>query len=141
MNNPVLRKTVFLKAPREDVWAFLTVPEKLAQWFHAPKQTLREGEKLELFGTSSGDLLIWGEVRVARAPEYLEYSFSVKPMGEVESLVKWTLTEVAGGTQLTLEHEGLPIDTDGFELILALDHGWDKHFMQMREAIHEPVPA
>lgn len=141
MTTPVLRKTIFLKASRAEVWAFLTEPDKLAQWFHAPKQTLGAGSKLEMYGTTSGDLLIWGDVKVARAPEYLEHTFTVKPMGDAVSLVKWTLSEVSGGTQLSLEHSGLPASSDAFELILSLDNGWDKHFMQMREAIHAPVPA
>jgi hypothetical protein len=36
--------------------------------------------------------------------------------------------------------EGLPASAEAFDLILALDHGWDEHFMQMRKAVH-PVPA
>ncbi|MDW3224060.1 MAG: SRPBCC domain-containing protein [Paracoccaceae bacterium] len=141
MTDPILHKTIFLKASRSEVWAFLTEPDKLAKWFHAPKQTLVAGGKLEMFGTTSGDLLIWGEVKVARAPEYLEHTFTVKPMGDAVSLVKWTLVEVPGGTQLSLEHSGLPAAAEAFDLVLALDNGWDKHFMQMREALHEPVPA
>lgn len=140
MTDTVLRKTIFLRASREEVWAFLTQPEKLAKWFHAPKVPLAEGQPLELFGTTSGDLLIWGDVRVARAPEYLEHTFTVKPMGQAVSTVKWHLRSVPGGTELLLEHSGLPSSAEGFDLVLALDHGWDKHFMQMRDALH-PVPA
>lgn len=135
-----LNKTIFLKAKRDDVWAFLTEPEKLAKWFHAPKGTLAEGKKLEMFGATSGDKVIWGEVHVARAPEYLEHSFTVKPMGDAVSLVKWTLTEVPGGTQLSLVHEGLPETAEAFDLILALDKGWDEHFLQLRGAF-VPEPA
>ncbi|MGZ2255897.1 SRPBCC family protein [Roseobacter sp. A03A-229] len=141
MTAPVLRKTIFLKATRAEVWAFLTEPEHLVKWFHAPKQTLAEGQKLEMYGSTSGDLLIWGEVKVARAPEYLEHTFTVKPMGDAVSLVKWTLTEVTGGTQLSLEHSGLPATAEGFGMVLSLDKGWDEHFGQMREALHDPVPA
>lgn len=140
MTHRTLRKTIFLRADRAEVWDFLTQPEHLAKWFHAPKAPLAEGEKLEMFGTESGNLLIWGEVRVMRPPEYLEYTFTVKPMGDAESLVKWTLMEVPGGTQLALEHEGLPASAEAFDLILALDKGWDGHFGQMRAALH-PVPA
>ena len=61
-------------------------------------------------------------------------------MGDATSVVKWTLSDVPGGTQLSLVHEGLPSSVDGFDLILALDNGWDKHLMQMREAAHA-VPA
>lgn len=141
MTDPVLRKTIFLKASRAEVWAFLTEPDKLAQWFHPPKQTLAQGQKLEMFGATSGDLLIWGKINVARAPEYLEHTFTVKPMGDAVSVVKWTLSEVPGGTQLSLEHSGLPAAAEAFGVVLSLDNGWDEHFIRMRGAIHAPVPA
>ncbi|WP_299154727.1 SRPBCC domain-containing protein [uncultured Tateyamaria sp.] len=137
MTDTVLRKTIFLKAPRHLVWDYLTQPEHLAKWFHAPKVPLAAGEPLEMFGTTSGDKLIWGEVRVADAPGHLEYSFTVGPMGDAVSTVKWTLTEVSGGTQLALEHSGLPQGEEAFGLTLALDKGWDDHLMQMRGHIHD----
>lgn len=134
MNDLTLNKSIYLKAEPAKVWDYLTNPEKLALWFHAPKAPLQQGKPLEMFGTTSGDKLIWGEVRVARAPEYLEYTFTIKPMGDAVSLVKWTLTPVAGGTRLELEHSGLPQHAEAFDLILALDKGWDDHIARMRAA-------
>ena len=131
-----LQKTIYLKAPRELVWDYLTQPEHLAKWFHAPKTPLAEGEPLEMFGTTSGDKLIWGKVIAARAPDYLEYTFTVGPMGDAVSTVTWTLTDVPGGTQLALDHSGLPQGVEAFGLTLALDKGWDDHLMQMRGHIH-----
>ena len=137
MTDTSIHKAIYLQASREVVWNYLTQPDKLATWFHAPKMPLAEGQPLEMFGTESGDKLIWGEVKVARAPEYLEYSFTVKPMGDAVSTVKWTLEAVAGGTRLSLEHVGLPQGTDAFGLTLALDKGWDDHISRMRAHIHE----
>ena len=137
MTDTTLRKTIFLKAPRTLVWDYLIQPDLLAKWFHAPKTPLAQGEKLEMYGTTSGDLLIWGKVIVADAPETLEYTFSVGPMGDAVSTVKWTLTDVPGGTQLSLEHNGLPQGIEAFGLTLALDKGWDEHLMQMRSALHD----
>ncbi len=141
MTDAVLQKTIFLRATPETVWDYLTKPERLAEWFHKPEHALTAGQKLEMFGTTSGDLLIWGEVREARPPEYLEYTFTVKPMGDAVSVVKWTLEPVAGGTRLGLLHEGLPQGAEAFGLILALDNGWDEHFGKMRTALHETVAA
>lgn len=137
MTDTTIRKAIYLQASREVVWDYLTQPDKLATWFHAPKTPLAEGRKLEMFGTESGDKLIWGDVKVARAPEYLEYSFTVKPMGDAVSTVKWTLETVAGGTRLSLEHVGLPQGADAFGLTLSLDKGWDEHIARMRTHIHE----
>ena len=136
MTETTLHKTIFLKAPREHVWDYLTKPEHLAKWFHAPKTPVTEGAALEMFGTTSGDLLIWGKVLEARAPEYLEYTFTVAPMGDAVSTVAWALRDVPGGTELKLSHSGLPQGEAAFDLILALDKGWDDHLMQMRGHIH-----
>ncbi|MEW2917247.1 SRPBCC domain-containing protein [Ruegeria sp. ANG10] len=141
MTHAVLQKTIFLRAEPTTVWAYLTDPDRLSEWFHKPERPLAAGQKLEMFGTTSGDLLIWGEVRVARPPEYLEYTFTVKPMGDAVSVVKWTLDPVPGGTRLALQHEGLPQSAEAFGLILSLDSGWDEHFGKMRTALHETVDA
>ena len=101
-----------------------------------PKTPLVEGQKLEMFGADSSDLLMWGDVVTARAPEYLEYTFTIKPMGDATSTVKRTLTEVEGGTQLSLEHIGLPQGAESYGLTLALDKGWDDHLTKMRDDAH-----
>ncbi len=137
MTDTTIRKCIYLQASREVVWDYLTQPDKLATWFHAPKTPLSAGKKLEMFGADSGDKLIWGDVLVARAPEYLEYTFTVGPMGDAVSTVKWTLDSVAGGTRLSLEHIGLPQGVDAFGLTLALDKGWDDHITRMRSHIIE----
>lgn len=136
MTDTILRKSIYLNATPDIVWTYLTDPEKLALWFHKPTVPLTQGQPLEMFGAESGDKLIWGKVIAAREPEYLEYSFTVKPMGDAVSTVKWTLAPVAGGTRLSLEHTGLPQTADGFGLVLALDKGWDDHIARMRAAVH-----
>lgn len=140
MTPAVLEKTIFLRASPETVWTWLTDPDCLAQWFHRPKAPLREGGRLEMPGPD-GAPLIWGEIRAARPPRYLEYSFTVRPMGEAESLVIWRLDPVAGGTRLALRHEGLPQTAEGFGLVLALDAGWEEHFARLRPAIIAPAPV
>lgn len=135
MTTNTLRKSIIINAPRETVWAYLTQPEKLAIWFHPPKVPLEEGQPMEMFGAESGDLLMWGKVITARAPEYLEYTFTIKPMGDAESLVKWRLETLETGTLLSLEHEGLPEGAEAFGLLMSLDKGWDEHLGRMRTDI------
>lgn len=136
MSDTTLRKTIFLKATPEQVWAFLTDPEKLALWFHKPKSPLAIGA-YAMFGTDSGDKLIWGDVLVSDPFNALEYTFTIAPMGGAISTVKWSLAQVAGGTRLSLIHEGLPAGEDAFGLTLALDKGWDDHLTRMRSGLHE----
>mgnify|MGYP002631057784 FL=1 len=56
-----LNKTIFLRASTEQVWAYLTDPDKLGLWFHKPKAPLVQRETYAMFATQSGDKLMWGD--------------------------------------------------------------------------------
>ena len=137
MTDNTLRKSVYLKATKEQVWGYLTDPEKLAIWFHKPAKTLAQGDAYEMFGTTSGDKLMWGNVNKASPHDYLEYTFTIGPMGDGSSTVKWTLEDLGHGTRLSLEHLGLPAAAEAFGLTLALDKGWDDHIGRMRASLHD----
>ena len=132
-----LQKSIYLKAPPETVWTYLTDPEKLAIWFHKPATTLAQAGSYEMFGTTSGDKLMWGNVLTSDPFNTLAYTFTIGPMGDATSTVTWTLTEVAGGTRLSLRHEGLPDGAEAFGLTLALDKGWDDHLARLRTDVHK----
>ena len=136
MTDNTIRKSVYLKATPAQVWAYLTEPEKLAIWFHKPDTTLVEGT-YAMYGTESGDKLMWGDVLTADPYTRLEYTFTITPMGDAVSTVKWSLEEIDGGTRLSLAHEGLPQSQEAFGLLLALDKGWDEHMGRMRASLHE----
>ncbi len=136
MTEAVLKKSIFLKATKAIVWEFLTNPDKLSKWFHKPQETLKVGP-YEMHGVESGGKLMWGEVVVCDPFDRLEYTFTIAPMGGAKSTVRFELTEVPGGTNLTLLHEGLPQGTKAFDLLLALDKGWDDHLARMRSLVHD----
>ncbi len=136
MTDTTIRKQVYIKATKETVWAYLTDPEKLAIWFHKPPVTLEEGAGYEMFGTESGDKLIWGKVITARPHDLLQYTFTVKPMPDVAGTVTWTLDDTPGGTRLSLEHTGIPASQEAFGMVLAMDKGWDEHIDRMRADLH-----
>ncbi|MEP3300239.1 MAG: SRPBCC domain-containing protein [Pseudoruegeria sp.] len=139
MTETILQKNIFLKATPAQAWDYLTEPDKLGIWFHKPKAPLIEGKPYEMFGTESGDLLMWGNVVKATPYDYLEYTFTIKPMGDTTSTVKWRITEVPGGVRLSLEHSGLPQGAEAYGLALALDKGWEDHMARMRADLHEPT--
>ena len=58
-------------------------------------------------------------------------------MGEATSTVRWRLEDVADGTRLSMTHEGLPEGSAAFDLILAMDKGWDDHMARMRQSLHD----
>ena len=39
MTKRIIRKSIFLNADRQTVWAYLNDPDKLAIWFHAPNNS------------------------------------------------------------------------------------------------------
>ena len=131
-----LNKSIYLKASKQQVWAYLTDPDKLAIWFHKPDAPLTEGD-YAMYGVESGDKLMWGEVIQAQPFDRLEYTFTIGPMAGATSTVVWTLDDVPGGTRLSLEHSGLPQGEDAFGLTLALDKGWDDHIARMRNDIQQ----
>ena len=136
MSVTTIKKSIFIQASRETVWSFLAEADKLAQWFHAADANLEEGKPYALLGDAADpeSKMCWGEVLTLDKPSSLVYTFSLKPMGDSVTTVSWTLEEAAGGTRLTLVHEGMGEATkdSGFGFLFALDAGWDKHFEKLR---------
>lgn len=131
-----ISKTIFLAASRETVWAYLTEKDKLGEWFHPAEADLLEGQPYALLGDAadSNSKMCWGEVLSAKKPSFLSYTFTVKPLGGAMTTVNWTLENAAGGTRVTLHHEGIA-EAGGeavLGLLLALDEGWDQHFSRLR---------
>ncbi len=135
MTEVTIRKNILLRASPQQVWAFLTQPDKLAIWFHRPNAPLLDGA-YEMIGADSGERFMWGDVQVAEPFSRLEYTFEIGPIAGAASLVKWTLTEIDAGTRLSLEHSGLPQGAEAFDLSLALDKGWEDHMGKMRDGLH-----
>lgn len=138
MTDPILRKTMFLAAPRQRVWDYLTTPDALERWFYRADAVLTRGVDYTLYGKNddgSKKRLCWGRVTEADAPARLSYSFTALPMNGLVTQVVWTLDEVAGGTRLSLEHSGFPAGAEAFDLLVAFDAGWEKHLGAMRQSL------
>ena len=133
MTNPEIIKTVFLRVSPKIAWGYLTQADKLALWFHAPTKDLQDGQPYTLFGAESGDEICWGLVKKMKPYTLLTYSFSVKPFPAIETEVEWVLDEVEGGTRITMRHSGMMgAGIEGFDMLTAVDGGWDGHFAKMR---------
>lgn len=134
-------KTVFFNAPRETVWEFLTDKDKLALWYHPAENSLKEGEDYTL-GQKTDDGVtsrqIWGTVLKMDAPSLLIHTFIIAPFAGTETTVTWILEEAAGGTRLSLKHEGIAeaVGEAAPQLLAALDQGWDKHLGDLRTTVN-----
>jgi len=138
MSTTTINKSIFLAAPRETVWEYLTDKDKLGQWFHPAAENLTEGKPYALLkdAADTSSKMCWGDVLSAKKPSSLSYTFTIGgPMGDNMTTVNWTLEDAAGGTRVTLEHEGIgeAAGDAALGLIMALDAGWDKHFDKLRE--------
>lgn len=133
-----MTKTIFIDAPREAVWAYLTESEKLAEWFYPGAENLSGTGEYQLFrkeNIGQGDPLCWGEIQEWTPPSRLVYSFTIEPLGGHMTTIEWTLDSTAGGTRLTMLHKNLPEDAEAFKLLRSLESGWDRHLGSLREAL------
>lgn len=129
-----LNKTIFLKASPQVVWSYLVEKDKLKSWFHEADADLAVGQAYRLH--DDGEDRCWGQVVQMEPFRFLSYTFTVKPMGDKQSMVSFELEEVPGGTRLHLTHDGVDLDRpDDLGLVTALDKGWDSHFGRLRERV------
>jgi uncharacterized protein YndB with AHSA1/START domain len=124
------RQVVFhrrYRQPIEKVWAALTVPERLADWFATAEVDLRVGGVIRLgwTGAHKADVTI----TVCDPPRALAWRWTI---GERDTLVRFDLTPDEGGCALTLTHSGLSLDgaRDG-----GVRAGWHAHLEALPEAI------
>jgi len=69
-----------------------------------------------------------------KPPSKLVTTFVIDPFQGNETTVTWELHKAAGGTRLSLSHEGIAEATGeaALHLLTALDNGWDKHLDDLR---------
>jgi glutathione S-transferase len=120
MNADTLQLTRFFKAPREKIFEAFTKSAALVNWFGPRNCTcpsiavdLRVGGRyrVEMHGEDSGDVFVLsGEYREIVPPEKLVFTWTWAQgdMAGVETVVSVTLKPKPGGTELTLQHAGLP---------------------------------
>jgi len=137
MSATTINKSIFIGASREAVWQFLTDKDNLGEWFHPAAENLQAGKPYKLLKDAADveSTICWGDVLSAKPPASLSYTFSIGgPMGDEFSTVHWTLEEAAGGTRVTLVHEGVSeaAGDAALGLLMALDKGWDEHFAKLR---------
>jgi len=139
-----------LPHPREAVWAALTDPAQLREWFMTTATIDgRPGGSVDMIAGVSrfhwqGPILEWDP------PALYEYEWNAEPRAELpkgeKTIVRWALTPADGGTLLTLTHRRLTRSTAlGFapgthafldRLAAQLDHAplpdWMKRYGEVK---------
>ena len=105
----VLERT--LAHPPEKIWRALTQAPLIEDWLMKSDFQPVVGHRFHFRSEPAGgwDGVIDSEVIAVEPPARLAYSWS--SMG-LESTVTWTLTPVAGGTQVRMEQAGFRADQD-----------------------------
>jgi uncharacterized protein YndB with AHSA1/START domain len=115
------------RQPVEKVWAALTTPERLADWFATAEVDLRVGGVIRLGwnGQHKADVVI----TKCNPPRTLEWRWRI---GERDTLVRFDLEPLGDGCALTLTHSGLSRDgaRDG-----GVRAGWHAHLEALPDAI------
>lgn len=91
--------------PPEKVWAALTIPERIADWFGSPVEIdLRVGGKYLVLFSRENDDLVEGTITACDPPHLLEMEWC-GPAGDTQ--LRWELSPEAGGCRLVFHQKGL----------------------------------
>jgi len=93
-----------IRASPEKVWAAITTPERLADWFANAEVDLRVGGILRLDGNGMNKDQM--RITICDAPRTFAWAWQIGPK---ESLVRFDIAPRADGCELTLTHSGLPM--------------------------------
>ena len=116
------------RRPVEKVWAALTVPERLTDWFAEAKvDRMAVGGVIELYFTGA-DYRSLARITDFEPPRTIAWTWS-ETDGAKPSHVRFDLEPDGDGCVLTLTHTGLPLDeADG---VLT---GWHAHLEAVEDA-------
>lgn len=115
--------------PLEKVWAALTLPERLTDWFAEAKlERLEVGAVMELYFTGA-DYRSIAKITDLDPPRTIAWIWS-EVDGSKPSHVRFDLQPDGEGTLLTLTHSGLPA-----EEAKGVDSGWHAHLEAIEDAV------
>ena len=139
MSETSIVKSVFIDAPREAVWEYLTDKDKLGEWYHHAEADLANGEAYALVRTDDEGQkapLVTGRVLEMNPPSKLVTTFLIDAFQGNETTVTWVLEDAAGGTRLHLTHDGIAaaMGDGALPLLMGIDGGWDAHLSDLRNA-------
>lgn len=131
-----VRRELEIHAPRERVWAALTEPEQLVQWFPTKRAEieLRPG---------GGAVLEWEEAKadavvdVVEPPGHLVFRWRPEGLDRPYTTVSFTLEEIADGasTRILLVESGFATLPDQIEQQSQKgnDEGWAHELQELKE--------
>jgi uncharacterized protein YndB with AHSA1/START domain len=116
-----------LPFPPEKIWRALTQPHLIAEWLMKNDFTPAVGHRFTLTGD-------WGSVdcEVLEIEPNRTLAYSWAAMG-LDSIVTWTLTPSAAGTNLRMEQAGFRADQE--QAYQGAQYGWRKFFVALEQTL------
>jgi len=116
--------------PPEKIWRALTQPHLIAEWLMKNDFKPAVDHRFTLHGD-------WGSVdcRVLEVEPGRTLSYTWDAMG-LESVVSWTLTPTATGTNLRMEQAGFRADQE--QAYQGAKYGWRQFFGKLEQALATP---
>ncbi len=113
--------------PPEKIWRVLTQPHLLKEWLMSTNFEPTVDHRFKFTAD-------WGSVdgRVLEIEPNKELSYTWDAMG-LESVVTWTLTPTANGTQLRMEQTGFRADQE--QAYQGAKFGWSKFFGNLEQLL------
>ena len=137
----LITKEKFFKHPIQKVWDAITNQEQISTWFIPATFKAEKGFHYTFNASGEECSPIKGEVLEA-TPYTLIYSWIVTET-PVETIVKWVLEEVDGGTKLYFEHSGIS-NYEGktaVEMFTSFNGGWDNCINGLTDYLKEVIHA
>lgn len=132
-----IEKTQWYPHSIDKVWKALTETEQVTQWLAPTNFKGKKGAKYSLHSVKNECDVVEGIVKEA-SPYTLVYSWIALNHKEVETEVRWTLTEEKDGTKVNMIHSGiLKYEKQAAEEMFgSFSNGWKRCFTQINDVLN-----
>jgi uncharacterized protein YndB with AHSA1/START domain len=131
---PDLVQTITIAAPMTDVWAEITrlSGRQRALLDSVLRSTLEPGAPLYYSSEDGKRVFVVGRVVEVSPPHRLVHTQQLTMRDDPPTLVTWELSEVDGGTRVTLRHTGFP---EGTPKLGNVDKTWATILAELRNLL------
>ena len=132
-----IEKTQWFPHSIDKVWAAITKNEHVSKWLAPTNFKGEKGTHYELHSPKEDCNVVSGVVKEA-TPYTLIYSWTALNHKDVETQVRWDLTEENNGTKVNMKHTGILKyeKKAGEEMFTSFSNGWKRCFIQIEEVLN-----
>lgn len=131
-------QSIFIDAPRNQVWEKLTSHDTLSPFYHYSIMRLEKGltKGSRITYDVSGMPYVEGEIRDVDPSRKFSHTFRFLHLDDEPTLVTWELEDEGDGTRLKLIHEELAKDSQT-EKDVSSERGWPEILDRLKREIEQ----